>query len=188
MPRMKSTLAVLCLLLIVIRAAPAQQQPSQQPLGDDPSRFDERMEAATMRHDVGFFIDVLADDVLFSHGTGLLQNKQQWVDSIREDAGTNVVRKLDFVKVEPHGDLVETVGHVQVTVPGKPLREYNIWFVRLYARREGTWRLLSNRTVRQVNGPFPAHRSLLCGAIGLILGISIGFLLWRRTRAAVTAA
>lgn len=188
MPRMKSTLAVLCLLLIVIRAAPAHQQPSQQPLGDDPSRFDERMEAATMRHDVGFFIDVLADDVLFSHGTGLLQNKQQWVDSIREDAGTNVVRKLDFVKVEPHGDLVETMGHVQVTVPSKPLREYNIWFVRLYARREGTWRLLSNRTVRQVNGPFPAHRSLLCGAIGLILGISIGFLMWRRTRAAVTAA
>lgn len=187
MQRMKPMLAVV-LLLFVIRAAPAQQQPSQQSLGDDPSRFDERMETATMRHDVGFFINVLADDVVFSHGTGVVQNKQQWVNSIRKDVGTNVVRNLDSVKVEPHGDLVETVGHVQVRVPGKPLREYNIWFVRLYARREGEWRLLSNRTVRQVNGPLPAHRSLLCGAIGLILGISIGSLMWRRTRAAVTAA
>ena len=184
---MKPTLAVICLLLIAIRAAPAQQLPSQELLGDDPSKFDARMEAATMRHDVDFFVNVLADDVLFSHGTGLLQNKQQWVDSIREDVGTNVVRNLDSVKVEPHGDLVETVGHVQVTVPGKPLREYNIWFVRLYARREGAWQLLSNRTVRQVNGPLPAHRSLLSGAIGLFLGIAIGLCTWRRTRCAAKA-
>lgn len=146
------------------------------------------MEAATTRHDVDFFVRVLADDVLFSHGTGLLQNKQQWVDSIREDSGANVARNLDSVKVEPHGDLVETVGHVQVRVPGKPLREYNIWFFRLYARREGAWQLLSNRNVRQVNGPLPAYRSLFSGASGLFLGIAIGLYMWRRARTAAKAA
>lgn len=156
---MKRTYFVL-VLLFVIRGAVFGQQAAAGPLGDDPAKFDDRVEAASTRHDVDFFTAVLADDVRFTHGTGLVQNKQQWIDSLRKSAGQTVVRDLDSVEVEPHGDLVETIGHVHVQVSAEKnatAREYHIWFVRLYSRRQDAWRLISNRTVRQVNGALPAH-------------------------------
>jgi hypothetical protein len=155
---MKRTYFVV-VLLFVIRAAAFGQQASAGPLGDDPAKFDERVEAASTRHDEDFFAAVLADDVRFTHGTGLVQSKQQWIDSVRKSADQTLVRDLDSVEVEPHSDLVETIGHVHVQVrrENTVAREYHIWFVRLYSRRQDGWRLISNRTVRQVNGALPAH-------------------------------
>jgi hypothetical protein len=146
-------------LLFIIRAAVFGQQAAAGPLGDDPGKFDERVEAASIRHDADFFIAVLADDVRFTHGTGLVQHKQQWIDSVRKSSGQTMVRDLDSVEVEPHGDLIETIGHVHVQVKRENTlaREYHIWFVRLYSRRQDAWLLISNRTVRQVNGTLPAH-------------------------------
>jgi hypothetical protein len=155
---MKRTYFVI-VLLFVIRAAVFGQQAATGPLGDNSAKFDERVEAASTRHDADFFTAVLADDVRFTHGTGLVQNKQQWIDSVRKSAGQTIVRDLDSVEVEPHGDLIETIGHVHVQVKREntEAREYHIWFVRLYSHRQDAWRLISNRTVRQVNGVLPAH-------------------------------
>ncbi|MBV9146385.1 MAG: nuclear transport factor 2 family protein [Acidobacteria bacterium] len=149
--------AIRALPALVICGVLVFAQQNQAPLGDDPAQFDARVEAATVRHDANFFSTVLAEDVRFTHGTGLVQNKQQWVDSIRKGAGQTVVRELDSTQVEPHGDLVETLGHVHVEVKGAKdiAREYHIWFVRLYQKRQGGWQLVSNRTVRQVNGALP---------------------------------
>jgi ketosteroid isomerase-like protein len=155
---MKRTYFII-VLLFVIRAAVFGQQASAGPLGNDPAKFDERVEAASTRHDADFFTAVLADDVRFTHGTGLVQSKQQWIDSVRKSTSQTVVRDLDSVEVEPHGDLIETIGHVHVQVKRENTvaREYHIWFVRLYSRRQDGWRLISNRTVREVNGALPAH-------------------------------
>lgn len=143
-------------VLLFVASGTALGHSAQSPLGDDPTKFDERVEAATTRHDVDFFAAVLADDVRFTHGTGLVQNRQQWLEAVRKSAGQIVVRDLDSVEVEPHGDVVETVGHIHVQVKGEKPREYHIWYVRLYSRRHQTWQLLSNRTVRQIEGPLPA--------------------------------
>jgi hypothetical protein len=141
-------------LLCVIRLTALQQESTAEYLANDPSKFDERVEAASVRHDADFFVHVLADDVRFTHGTGLVQSKQQWIDSVRKNATVPVVRNLDSVEVEAHRDLVETIGHVQVKTRREQKEvEYHIWFVRLYGRRDNAWRLVSNRTVRQVNGP-----------------------------------
>lgn len=154
---MKPTVVAFALLL-AIKLVALEQQPVPEYLGTDPSKFDERMEAASVQHDVDFFINVLADDVRFSHGTGLVQNKQQWIESVRKNANFPMSRNLDAVEVEAHGDLVETIGHVQVkTIRDQKDVEYHIWFVRLYARHDGVWRMVSNRTVRQVNGTLPAQ-------------------------------
>jgi hypothetical protein len=113
---------------------------------------------------VDFFEHVLADDVRFTHGTGMIQNKQQWIDSVHKNANIPMTRNLDSVEVESHGDLVETTGHVQVkTTHAEKQVEYHIWFVRLYTRRDGVWHLVSNRTVRQVNGPLASQKNGLTG-------------------------
>lgn len=147
MRRVTSFLMFLLIACGVAAAAP------DDPLGIDPAKFDAQIEAAMLRKDVAFFQQVLSPDVRFSHGTGTVWNKQQWLDALPN--ATYTARDLDSVEVEPHGDVVETTGHIHIKTSSAKNPEYNIWYVRVYARRDGRWRLLSNRTVRQVNGAMP---------------------------------
>lgn len=123
---------------------------SERSLGNDPAKFDAKVEAAMLAKDIGFFAEVLSPDVRFSHGTGTVWDKQKWLEALPKASYT--VRDLDSVDVEPHGDVMETTGHIHIKSGSATLPEYQIWYVRVYARRNGAWRLLSNRTVRQVNG------------------------------------
>lgn len=136
-------------LLLVSLSAFGQQ--TANPLGDDPSKFDEKLEAAALHNDVAFFQAVLSDDVRFTHGTGQVQDRAKWLESAPRSK--YFVRELDSVEVEPHGDVVETTGHVHVKSGNARRPEYHIWYVRVYAKRAGRWQLLSNRTVREVDGP-----------------------------------
>ena len=138
----------------LVLAFGASAQNAGNPLGDDPPKFDQQMEAAALRQDVAFFQTVLSDDVRFTHGTGLVQDKTKWLAS----AGKSkyFLRDLDSVEVESHGDVVETTGHVHVKSGNARNPEYHIWYVRVYAKRDGRWQLLSNRTVREVDGAMPA--------------------------------
>ena len=139
-------------LLIFMWSAAAQQ--ATNPLGNDPAKFDEKLEAAAMHNDLAFFQAVLSADVRFTHGTGLVQDRAKWLESVPKSK--YFARDLDSVEVEPHGDVVETTGHVHVKSANPRNPDYQIWYVRVYAKRDGRWQLLSNRTVREVDGPIPA--------------------------------
>ena len=143
----RTVLALVALMLAVT----AWAQSPKNPLGDDPSKFDEKLEAAAMNNDVAFFEAVLSNDVCFTHGTGLVQDRAKWLASAPK--AKYFARELDSVEVEPHGDVVETTGHVHVKSANPQRPEYHIWFVRVYAKRDGRWQLLSNRTVKEVDGP-----------------------------------
>ena len=138
------------IVLVTLVCAIAAQQVGN-PLGDDPAKFDEKMEAAALHNDVAFFQAVLADDVRFTHGTGLVQDRAKWLAAAARAKFS--ARDLDSVEVEPHGDIVETTGHIRIKSGNPNNPEYQIWYVRVYAKRGGRWQLLSNRTVRQVDGP-----------------------------------
>ena len=146
---MKLNVFAIALLMVAISVSGQ----TTNPLGDDLSKFDEKMEAAAMHNDVAFFQAVLADDVRFTHGTGLVQDRAKWLASAPN--AKYLSRELDSVEVEPHGDVIETIGHVHVKTPNPSNPEYHIWFVRVYAKRNGRWQILSNRTVREVRGPLP---------------------------------
>jgi hypothetical protein len=135
--------------MLVAAAAVGQQQADN--LGDDPALFDQKLEAATLRHDTAFFQVVLSADVRFTHGTGVVWDKRQWLEMVPKLPATTST--VDSVLIEEHGDVVETVGHIQFKTKDPKNPEYNIWYVRVYERRNGIWQLLSNRTVRLVNGP-----------------------------------
>lgn len=57
-------------------------QTMSNPLGDDPSKFDEKLEASALRNDLAFFQVVLSGDVRFTHGTGLVQDRPKWLDEV----------------------------------------------------------------------------------------------------------
>jgi ketosteroid isomerase-like protein len=117
--------------------------------------FERAMEAAVVRGDVAYVEQVSAPDLTFTHGDGwttggkplLIDDRESFLNRVRNKQ--YVVRDLDSVKVEMHGDIAITYGrYVAQNRAGKPNQSwFSVWFERVYAKRDGHWRYVSHRTV-----------------------------------------
>src|SRR5437868_2632975 len=125
------------------------------PLGDDPSRFDQLLEAAYLHRDVIFVEAAVADDLAYVLGPendANVWNKQQFVTAVRFYDGRE--RNVGSVKVETaENGAVLTSGHIQVKTLRAEGPEYQVYFTRVYKRRSAGWQLTSHRVVWQVNRP-----------------------------------
>jgi TonB family protein len=126
---------------------------SPRNLGDDPATFDQQIDTATLEKDAAFIDAVVANDALFTHAGGMQWSKERWLNAVRSYNGQ--ARNVDGVQVERHGDVVETTGHIQVKTSNADRPEYQVYYVRIYGRRNGVWLFLSHRTTREVDGPLP---------------------------------
>ena len=144
------SVAVVLIVLVVTVLSKADSTS----LGDNPATFDQQIDAAYLTHNVAFLAANVADDARFTHyGGSTVWNKLQWLEAARTYGG--LARNVDSVEVERHGDVVETIGHIQVKTPRPQNPEYHVYFVRLYSRQTGGWQFLSHRTIREVGGPLP---------------------------------
>lgn len=122
-------------------------------LGNNPATFDQQIETAFLNRDVAFIDAVVAADARFTHDGGTVWNKQQWLDAVKIYPGG--ARDAGSVVVEQHGDVLETVGHIRRVNPDRS--EQQIYYVRLYARRDGAWKFLSHRTFKMTRGPLSSE-------------------------------
>src|SRR3954470_5946076 len=86
---------------------------------------------------------LLADDFRYSHSTGLVQDKQEWLGSLKPLVGKRD-RVANVVNVEMHGDIAVVKGELDVVWREAPTK-YNR-YVRMYRQVEGTWRAISQVT------------------------------------------
>ena len=117
--------------------------------------FEREVEAAIVRGDVAFMERACAPTFVFSHGDGWttggdpfrVDNREQWLAVVK--AAPYASRELDHVRVEMHGDVAITYGrYVARMKGGDPERQqFDLWFERVYAKRDGRWQYLSHRTV-----------------------------------------
>ena len=118
--------------------------------------FEKDMEAAVVRGDVKFLDRICASDFSFTHGDGWtsggqplrVENRAQWLASVSKKPYLS--RDLGQVQVELHGDIAITYGmyRARYSAPADPTRaDFTVWFVRVYARRNGQWQYVSHRTV-----------------------------------------
>jgi Domain of unknown function (DUF4440) len=117
--------------------------------------FEREMEAAVVRGDVAYVDRVSASDLTFTHGDGwttggkplLIDDKKSFLK--RVENRQYLVRDLDSVKVEMHGDIAITYGrYIAQGREGNPQRAwFSVWFERVYAKRDGHWLYVSHRTV-----------------------------------------
>jgi hypothetical protein len=110
------------------------------------------IENAVLRHDI-FCLDTLYEaDFIFSHGSGKVETKSQWLESIKSGKSRYVSRELDSVAVELHNDIALVTGRIIIqSEPISTQRIYGIRFIRVFAYRNNRWQLLSHRTLAQWN-------------------------------------
>ena len=144
-------------MAVVLAAVPvlATAQSSHDPAVADVLAFEREVEAAIVRGDVEFMDRACAPTFTFTHGDGWttggqplrVDNRAQWMAVVK--SAPYASRELDSVRVEMHGDVAVTYGrYVARMKRGDPERQqFDLWFERVYARRDGRWQYLSHRTV-----------------------------------------
>ncbi len=92
-----------------------------------------------------------ADDFMFTHGTGLIDNKQSWISYVTSAEANYLSRLHDSVTVELHKNVAILKGKLTVssTVNMKP-NAYVIKYFRLYVLRDKVWQLLSHHTYMEL--------------------------------------
>ena len=156
MVRVLSLAAMLTLIAPVVALSQSGQPvtASVDPAADVLA-FEREVEAAIVRGDVEFMDRACAPTFTFTHGDGWttggaplrVDNRAQWMAVVK--SAPYASRELDSVRVEMHGDVAVTYGrYVARMKGGDPERQqFDLWFERVYARRNGRWQYLSHRTV-----------------------------------------
>ncbi len=119
--------------------------------------FEKATEAAVVRGDTAALERALAPTFLFTHGDGWVDGgpplkvdtKASWIDYVRKQPAPYIYRELDSVQVELHGDVAITVGRYFYLPQSNGAPNHSqVWFERVYAKRNGQWQQLSHRTVK----------------------------------------
>jgi ketosteroid isomerase-like protein len=108
------------------------------------------IEEAVVARDMERLQALYADDFVFTHGTGLVQTKAEWLDSIRDKRTRFISRQLDMTSVEIHPDTAIVTGRLLVCRQSESDEAtYGLQYVRVYSSRSGLWQLVSHRTLSQ---------------------------------------
>lgn len=108
------------------------------------------LDRAVVAKDGAFLQKHYADDFVFHHGSGIVDNKQSWIKFVTSDKANYKSRVHDSVTVEVHKKAAIVKGMLTVNsiVNEKP-NAYAIKYYRYYVLRRKTWQLLSHNTYKE---------------------------------------
>ncbi len=140
---------------------PSSQALAQGEDQEELKRIERELTTAVLHVAVATLELTYADDFRFTHSTGNVQTKAEWLRELQSGTTNYTARSTDSIEVELHDDVAITTGriHARTDSSDPRWREYTVWYVRVYAERGGRWQLLSHRTVREQTGPLPAPES-----------------------------
>ncbi|RYD83257.1 MAG: nuclear transport factor 2 family protein [Sphingobacteriales bacterium] len=91
---------------------------------------------------------IYADDFVFTHGTGKIDNKSSWLRSAAK--GLFVSRNHDSVTVEMHKTTAIVKGKLSVVKNNREKTDrYHIYYLRVFCKRENGWQMVSHYTTRE---------------------------------------
>jgi hypothetical protein len=142
--------ALLLSLLLVSTVGPAARAESKKPSADAVVKAAElaRFEAAT-KNDLDTLGKLLADDLTYTHSTGVLETKEVFLASLKSG-------KLQFKTIEP-ADLqvrvfdktavINGTAKVSVVSEGKP-KDLSLRYTDVWVNRAGKWQMVAWQSVK----------------------------------------
>jgi hypothetical protein len=135
--------------------APAETFKPESKEAADLLDLEMKLGAAVPGGDVAFFDSHTSEDFLMWHGdvwtrggtSRLIDNKQSFSDRVKNKQ--YLEWHFDSNRAEMHGGVAVTYGRYTAILRGSnPERAwFAVWFERVYQKRNGTWLMLSQRTV-----------------------------------------
>jgi ketosteroid isomerase-like protein len=108
-------------------------------------QLNQQIDQYVVERNVAALDSLYAADFVFSHGSGRIEGKAGWMKTVgRADYP---LRQHDSVRVELHGSLALLRGKMNIEKKGKEKTDkYFLRYIRLYARRDHSWQLVSHQT------------------------------------------
>ena len=94
---------------------------------------------------------VYAEDLVFTHGSGHIDGKQSWLNSVAK--GNFLSRQHDSVTVEMHPGLAIVRGKLSVQKKSGKDSRYHLKYVRVFALRDKQWQMIPHVTVWEIHEP-----------------------------------
>ncbi len=93
-----------------------------------------------------------ADDFVFSHGSGKVQDKKAWLNTVGKTMYP--LRNHDSVTAEMHHELAIVKGKMNIErVDKATTARYYLKYIRVYVLRKKRWQLISHSTTLEVHEP-----------------------------------
>jgi ketosteroid isomerase-like protein len=110
-----------------------------------------KIDRAVVKKDMKFLNEHYGNDFVFTHGTGVIDSKESWLEDIRKSKGF-ASREHDSTVVELHKDIAIVSGKLTVgrLTPAKDgTSKYSLRYVRVFALRKNNWQMISHRTTSE---------------------------------------
>lgn len=108
------------------------------------------VDRAVVQKNIPYMQTHFADDFKFTHGTGLIDNKESWIGKTQMPGVQYISREHDSTNVELHGDIAIVTGTLKVVLPpGANRYGYMIRYERVYWLNKKIWQMISHRTFAQ---------------------------------------
>lgn len=146
--RVGSCLVTIGVLVFGLQSTALGSQPADDEA--EVTRLEQAQADAVVRADLATLERIYADDFRFTHGTGEVQTKAEWLDDLRQGRRHYASREHEELEVEIHGDIGVTYGRLTIRRRMDGVDSFfGARYVRVYGRLDGRWQLVSHRTVEQ---------------------------------------
>ena len=106
-----------------------------------------QVDRAVVKKDIPFMQKHFSDDFKFTHGTGMIDNKESWIGKAQNLKVQYLSREHDSTNVELHNDIAIVTGVLKVVLPpGGSRYGYGIRYERVYRLTKNVWQMISHRT------------------------------------------
>lgn len=143
--------ALFILIPFAIPVALSQHTVQDQAITKLIDETNRKIDKAVVAKDMEFLKKHYGEDFVFTHGTGLIDSKNSWLESIRKSKGY-ASREHDSTVVELHKDIAIIFGKLTVgrlTPASDGTSKYSLRYVRVFALRKNTWEMISHRTTSE---------------------------------------
>lgn len=147
----------LLLMVALMEASTAVAHPVGSAAGANPEQevqeVNDRRFAAMVKADTAELGRLLADDLTYTHSTGAVETKEQFLAAISSQATRYRSIEPSEVRIRVYGETTVVTGKVamQVSSRGQDLA-FTARFTAVYARLGGAWKLVAWQTTRLPEG------------------------------------
>jgi ketosteroid isomerase-like protein len=145
---MHKILWIFAFVLFVNAVAYPQSVPAEKAV----TNTNELVDQSLVARDVHALKLIYAEDFVFTHGTGTVDDKTSWLKAVANNNMRFVSRTHDSVQVELHDDIAIVSGKLSIKrMDDVKEVNYGLWYVRVFRfyQKENRWQLISHRTTKE---------------------------------------
>lgn len=111
-------------------------------------RLNQQIDQHVVDKKTGALDTLYAEDFVFSHGSGRVEGKNGWMQTVARANYT--LRHHDSVRVEMHPEAAIVKGRMSIEKVNKEKTDrYYLRYIRIFVARQGRWQLISHSTTSE---------------------------------------